>query len=129
MECAEFEAALAALGIDEIRAIAAALDASEATAAEEIAAMRATLAVEHALRRTNRQTQAALAARAMGAAVQAAARRDRIKLPDDAVTRVARAAGQVARALVAGETVITEAHLFADVFQTWPAFEEVPLFA
>jgi hypothetical protein len=129
MECAEFEAALAALGIDEIRAIAAALDASGASAAEEIAAMRATLAVEHALRRTNRQTQAALAARQMGAAVQAAARRDRVKLPDDAVTRVARAAGQVARALIAGETVIAEAHLFGDVFQTWPAFEKLPLFA
>ena len=61
--------------------------------------------------------------------MQAAARRDRVKLPDDAVTRVARAAGQVARALVAGEAVIVEAHFFADVFQTWPAFEKMPLFA
>jgi hypothetical protein len=41
--------------------------------------------------------------------VQHIARRERLPLPDDAVTKVARAAGQYARALVAGDEVTDEA--------------------
>ena len=129
MEYVDFEATLAALGMNEIRAIATALDERSTTPADEIAAMRATLSVEHALRRSGRQTQAALAARALGAAVQSAAKRDRVKLPDDAVTRVARAAGQVARAMLAGPSVAAEARLFVAVFQESPAFAKVPILA
>ena len=85
------------------------LDAAYSTAADELAATRAILAIEHALRRTHRRVEAALAARTIGAAVQQVARRERVRLPDDAVTKVARAAGQYARALVAGDEVADEA--------------------
>jgi hypothetical protein len=127
MECVEFEALVATIDMDDIRAIAAGLDATATTPAEEIAAMRATLAVEHALRRSGRQTQAALAARAVGATVQDAARRERVRLPDDSVTRVARAAGQVVRALTAGDSCAAEARLFAEVFSHSSTFAKVPL--
>ena len=97
------EATLEALTVAEIRAVADDLAATRVTAADEIEAMRAVLEVEHALTRTRRHAQAAVAARSVTLAVQSAARRERIALPDDAVTRVARAAAQVARALVAGQ--------------------------
>ncbi|GIU86381.1 MAG: hypothetical protein KatS3mg009_0896 [Acidimicrobiia bacterium] len=103
MDLLRLEAALEALTVAEIRSVAQDLAAARTTPADEIEAMRATLEVEHALRRTRRQTQAAAAAHSVTLAVQAAARRERLPLPDDAVTRVARAAAQVARAIVAGE--------------------------
>lgn len=108
MDAAQFEEQIAGLGVAEIRAVAADLDAAHTSPADEIEATRATLAVEHALRGRRLQTEAATAARNIGAIVQDAARRERVKLPDDAVTRVARASGQVARALVAGTAVTVE---------------------
>jgi hypothetical protein len=112
----DFELALDSLTMADIKAIAAELDAAYATPAEEIAATRSALAIEHAIRRSHRQVEVALAARMIGAIVQAAARRERVRLPDDAVTRVARAAGQYARALVAGDDVAAET---ADLGRRW----------
>ena len=109
MQSVQFEIALDGLTMADIKSIATQLDTADTTAADEIAATRATLAIEHALRRTRRQVEAALAARTVGAAVQDVARRERVRLPDDAVTKVARAAGQYARALVAGDEVTDEA--------------------
>lgn len=113
MDLLRLEATLEALTVAEIRAVAEDLAATRATAADEIEAMRATLEVEHALRRTRRHTQAAVAAHNITLAVQSAARRERIPLPDDAVTRVARAAAQVARALVAGHECAADARCLA----------------
>ena len=109
MQSVQFEIALDGLTMADIKSIATQLDPADTTAADEIAATGATLASEHALRRTRRQVEAALAARTVGAAVQDVARRERVRLPDDAVTKVARAAGQYARALVAGDEVTDEA--------------------
>ena len=108
MQFVEFEHALGNLTMADVRSIAAQLELAFATPAEEIAETRTTLAIEHALRRSHRQVEAALAARNIGSVVQDVARRERVKLPDDAVTRVARAAGQYARALVAGDEVADE---------------------
>src|SRR6202008_4837882 len=108
MQFVELEHALGNLKMADIKSIAAALELAYATPAEEIAAPPTPLAIDHALRRSHRQVEAALAARNIGAVVQDVARRERVKLPDDAVTRVARAAGQYARALVAGDEVAHE---------------------
>jgi hypothetical protein len=92
------------------------LTATRDSIADEIEATRAMLHVEHAVRRTKRKNQAAMAALTVIALVQDAARRDAVRLPDDDVTRVARAAAAVARALVVGEVVEREARLLATAF-------------
>ena len=69
------------------------------------------LHVERVLRATHRRNQAAMAGLTVVALVQRAARRDGVDLPDDDVTRVARAAEQVARAIVGGPPAARDANL------------------
>ena len=61
------------------------------------------LTIEQTLRRTHRLHDAATAALAAATRVQAVAQQAHVDLPDDDVTRVARAAAQLARGLVVGD--------------------------
>jgi len=99
----EFDRALDGLNVDELRLIASDLAHACTSTADEIAATRAVLMIEQALRRMHRLHDAATAALAAASTVQAVAQRARLDLPDDDVTRVARAAAQLARGLVAGD--------------------------
>ena len=99
----EFGRALEGLSVDELRLIASDLVHACSSTADEIAATRAVLIIEQTLRHTHRLQNAATAALATASAVQGIAQRAHLELPDDDVTRVARAAAQLARGLVAGD--------------------------
>ncbi len=98
-----FGRALTELSLDDIRALSRDLSDASSSIADEIALTRSVLVIEQTLRRTHRLQNAAAAALAAATAVQEAAQRARLTLPDSDVTRVARAAAQLARALVAAE--------------------------
>ena len=94
---------LSELTVADIRTVASDLSVSCESTADEVAATRAVLIIEQTLRRTHRLQNAAAAALAAATTVQDVAHRNRLALPDPDVTRVARAAAQVARGLVAGD--------------------------
>jgi hypothetical protein len=89
------------LTVDDIRKISFDLSSAVSSTADEIAMTRAVLMIEQTLRRTHRLHNAATAALAVATAVQDVAHRARVPLPDHDVTRVARAAAQLARGMVA----------------------------
>jgi len=99
-----FGLALSELSLAEIRSIAIDLNAARTSPADEVANTRAVLTIEQTLRHTRRLHEAASAALAAATNVQAVAVRAQIALPDNDVTRVARAAAQLARGLVAGDS-------------------------
>jgi hypothetical protein len=105
MELAGFTRALDDLTPADVRTIACVLDASVLTATDEITATRAILAVEEAVRSTRRRQPAAVAGHTASGAVVHAAERAGMEPSDPEVTRVARAAGQMARALVVQDVV------------------------
>jgi hypothetical protein len=88
------------LDADDLHEVATRLE-SEALC-DEVDWWRATIAIDKVVRHARRGRQAAHAASAAAAAVQEVARRSGIALPDGDVTRVARAAADVARGLAAG---------------------------
>jgi hypothetical protein len=92
--------ALEALTRDDLRRIAASLESESLT--DEVDWWRATIAIDKVLRHSRCSRQAARAAGDAARAVQDAAVRSGVALPDAAVTRVARAAADVARGLAAG---------------------------
>jgi len=100
VDLADFAGGLSELNLDDIRSIAADLVVACSSTADEIAATRSVLLIEQTLRVTHRLHDAAGAALAAATTVQDIAARARIALPDDDVTRVARAAAQLARGLV-----------------------------
>jgi hypothetical protein len=103
MQPSEFTSQMGRLTTAEFAAIGAALRAEHNTADGEVAWWRATMAVNAALRRQRRTREAGLAAHHASAAVLDAARLCGAMDEDrDTVTAVARAASDVARALVAG---------------------------
>ena len=104
MDVLDFGRALEALSVDDIRAIASELALACASTADEIANTRAVLVIEQTLRRTHRLHNAAAAALATASTVQEVAIRQHVNLPDDDVTRVARAAAQLARGLVVADS-------------------------
>ena len=104
MDLVAFAGALAELTVDDIRAISHDLTEANTSTADEIAATRSVLLIEQTLRRTHRLHTAAAAALASATAVQDVAHAARVKLPDADVTRVARAAAQLARGMVAGDS-------------------------
>jgi hypothetical protein len=104
VDLVSFARALTELTVDEIRSIAHDLTEANTSTADEIAATRSVLIIEQTLRRTHRLHNAAAAALASATAVQDVAHAGRVKLPDADVTRVARAAAQLARGMVAGES-------------------------
>ena len=85
---------------EDLHRVAASLDAE--LICDEVDWWRATIAIDKLLRRTRCTRRAARAATDAAHAVQEAAGRAGIPLPDDDVTRVARAAADVARGLAAG---------------------------
>jgi hypothetical protein len=97
---ADFVNALGRLTGDDLRTVAKSLDSDMLT--DEVDWWRATIAIDKLLRHVHRTRQAARAASEAAEAVQDAASRAGIALPDDEVTHVARAAADVARGLVAG---------------------------
>ena len=96
-----FGRAVSDLTVDDIRKISFDLSSAVSSTADEIAMTRAVLVIEQTLRRTHRLHNAATAALAVVTAVQDVAHRARVQLPDPDVTRVARAAAQLARGMVA----------------------------
>jgi len=96
-----FGIALGELSIGDVRSIAFDLSRANASTADEIETTRAVLTIEQSLRRTHRMPNAAAAALAAATTVQEVALHARVELPDHDVTRVARAAAQLARGLVA----------------------------
>ncbi len=99
-----FGQALSELTVDGIRDIAGDLAVASSVTADEVAATRSMLIIEQTLRRTHRLPNAGAAALAAATAVQDVALRARVALPDDDVTRVARAAAQLARGLVVNDS-------------------------
>jgi hypothetical protein len=98
-----FGHALTELTVADIRAISVDLASVCASPADDVATTRATLVIEQTLRRTHRLQRAAAAALVVATAVQQVAHDADVSMPDDDVTRVARAAAQLARAMVAGD--------------------------
>ena len=96
----EFLDALHELNVDDLHRIAASLDSESLT--DEVDWWRATIAIDKVLRHSRCSRHAARSANDAARAVQEAAARGGISLPDPEVTRVARAAADVARGLAAG---------------------------
>lgn len=109
MDAAGYTQLLRRLTPADFRLIGAALEVSTATAADEVEAWRLTITIDRALRRARLSRSAAHAAATATHAVLTAAASHAIELPDSCVTTVARAAAEVARALVAGEDAAAEA--------------------
>ena|SRR5688572_4946656 len=102
MELQEFTRALARMDLTDIRGVSHAIDRSFSSADGEVAWWRAHLDIDHALKQRSSLRNAATAAHAVSDVVLAAAGRAGIALPDPDVTRVAREAQEIARAIVAG---------------------------
>ena len=116
MEVGEFSRALEGLTAEDVHRIAATLTNNHSdNAADEVEAWRVTLTIDRVLRRTHRTRLAARAASSITHTVLQIAAAQGIRLPDEEVTHVARAAAEVARALVAGDDVRAEVEtLLAD---------------
>jgi len=99
-EAARFVKLLHDLGEADLRNLSGSLCSDAVT--DEVDWWRATIAIDKVLRHVRQTRQAAHAAAEAVHAVQDAATRAGIALPDDDVTRVARAAADIARGLVAG---------------------------
>ena len=97
---ATFIAALGRLRATDLRHLARSLASDSLT--DEVDWWRATIAIDKVLRHTRQSREAAHIASLAAHAVQHAATVAGIDLPDDDVTRVARAAADVARGLAAG---------------------------
>lgn len=108
------------LTVADVRAIAADLAAHACSPAADVSATKAVLAIEHSVRRHHRQAQAGLAAYAVSHTVVAVAEREGIPLPDPDVTRVARAAGQIARGLVAGDGAADAVRYLTEAWRRLP---------
>jgi hypothetical protein len=99
----------------ELTAIAGAITADASSAAGEVAWWHATVELDRHLRQCRHRRQANVAGCRASRAVQMAAGTAGIALPDDRVTLVARAAGEVARGIVAGR-----GDLVAELVRSWP---------
>lgn len=96
----DFDAVLEALTADDLHRVAKALDLE--SIADEVDWWRATIAIDRAVRHARCSREAARAAAHASELVQASARRAGFSLPDAEVTKVARAAAEVARGLAVG---------------------------
>jgi hypothetical protein len=101
MELCAFLGALEALTIDDVRALAIDIEGMTASIADEIDVTRAFLHIEAVLRRQHQLREACRAGHAASDAVQRVAIAAGVELPDSRVTRVARWADTIARAIVA----------------------------
>jgi hypothetical protein len=109
MDVGEFSRALESLTAEDVHRIAATLTNNHTeNAADEVEAWRVTLTIDRVLRRTHRTRLAARAASSITHTVLQIAAAQGIRLPDEEVTHVARAAAGVARGLIAGDEVRAE---------------------
>jgi hypothetical protein len=97
-----FTEALSRMTDVDVRRVAAELAGGRTCVADDLAWWEATVDIDRALKLLHRRRNAAMAAHHASAAVQSAASHAGMALPDDDVTRVARAAADVARGLTAG---------------------------
>jgi hypothetical protein len=118
MDSSTFTRDLQAMSPNDIVAVAAGLDAWQRTVHDEVAAWHATMLVDQALRRLYCARAGAAAAQRAQRAVQCAAAHAAIALPDDTVTRVARAAADVARAMLVERELPDES---ASLLRSWGA--------
>jgi len=105
MDMGGFTESLQDLSAEDIRRCAARLQRDEQCVADQVTQWRAELAIDRLIRRhcTRAEAQrAAAAAQRTARLVVDVARRRGMALPDGDVSRVARAAGQIARALTLG---------------------------
>lgn len=126
MHASDFAARVRELSGEDLATLATALRQEHHSADADIAWWRATAAVSCTLRRAQRTRVAACAARAAADAVRGAAQRAGLTDGDrDAVTLVARAAADVARALVAVETRPTAAGALDQLLAPWAQLDRV----
>ena len=111
MELVAFLGALEQLTIDDVRALAIDLDGMTASVADEIDVTRAFLHIESVLRRQHQLREACRAGHRATDAVHRVAARAGVQLPDASVTRVARWADTVARAIVAADETVVDLRL------------------
>jgi hypothetical protein len=102
VELSDFVTAIQAMTDAEMRRVAVELDARSASPADEVSWWRAHITIDRAIRDHRCSRSASLAASSASHAVVAVAEAADLMLPDPAVTAVARAAADVARAFVAG---------------------------
>lgn len=102
MDVMRFTEALVRMSDLDVRRVAAELAGGRSCVADDLTWWEATVDIERALKLQHRRRHAAMAAHHASAAVQTAAAHAGMTLPDDDVTRVARAAADVARGLAAG---------------------------
>jgi hypothetical protein len=109
MDVGEFSRALERLTAEDVHRIAATWTNNHSdNAADEVEAWRVTLTIDRVLRRTHHTRLAARAASSVTHTVLQIAAAQGIRLPDEDVTHVARAAAEVARGLIAGDDVRAE---------------------
>ncbi len=125
MELAAFLNALGELTIDDLRALAIDIDAMTASVADEIDVTRAFLHIETVLRKQHQLREACRAGHAASEAVQRVADAGGVELPDTTVTRVARWADTVARAIVAAEESVVDLELFTHGAEHVPVLAEL----
>jgi hypothetical protein len=101
VELQAFVEMLRRLGPEDLSAVARAIDASHQTAADEVMAWEDLMRIDEALRLQGRSRTAARAAHEAVAAVRGAVAASDSEIPDTVVTRVAREAALLARAMVA----------------------------
>jgi hypothetical protein len=102
VDVSRFTEALSRMTALDLRRVAAELACGRSCVADDLAWWEATVDIERALKLQHRRRDAAMAAHHASSAVQTAAAHAGLTLPDDDVTRVARAAADVARGLAAG---------------------------
>ncbi|MGH9031398.1 MAG: hypothetical protein ACRDY4_04875 [Acidimicrobiia bacterium] len=108
MEIKDFIVALGRMTAADLHEVGGALHPRSESAADEVDAWRITITIDRTLRRAHRTRVAAHAASDASHAVLRAAEAHCIALPDAEVTHVARAAAELARAMVAGPDVDDE---------------------
>ena len=101
MELSSFVDRLSRLDAGDVTAVAQAIEASHQTAADEVAAWEDLMRIDDAIRSRGRSRAAANAAHDAVVAVRRAVAASDEDLPETLVTRVAREAALLARALVA----------------------------
>jgi hypothetical protein len=112
---AEFLRVLRSLDATDLERVGARLDSD--LLCDEVDWWRATIAIDKVVRHARRGRQAAQAAADAASAVQDSATRLGIALPDGRVTRVARAAADVARGMAAGPPAQPVTRILLEVWE------------
>lgn len=115
LDLAQFMGTLRSLDAEGLDRVGVRLDADHLC--DEVDWWRATIAIDKVVRHARKGRQAARAAADAASAVQDAAVRAGIGLPDDRVTRVARAAADVARGLAAGPPAQPVTRILLEVWE------------